>query len=204
MKKTIFIATLAIFCFAQNASAQHRGDNRDQTLFSRSHRSGFFVAPIVEYSNLDANWNTAVGGGLGFIAGDMFFGAYGLGMTDYDRLLDDDFDNLDMGHGGFWVGYVFPQRYPVHLFTSVKAGWGAVNIDFDNEDYEDAFFAVTPEAGLEVNVFSWFRIDATVGHCFINGLDESPNFSTGDFEGMTGSLTFRIGGFGRSRDNWED
>ncbi len=105
-----------------------------------------------------------------------------------------------MGHGGFWLGYVTPQRSAVHLFTSVKAGWGAVNIEFDDEfDYEDAFFAVTPEAGLEINVFRWFRIGATVGYRFMNGLDESPNFDRDKLEGMTGALTFRIGGFGRDR-----
>jgi hypothetical protein len=203
MKKILCIAMLAVMAF--EVSAQRYG-NRDETLFSRSHRSGFFVAPIVEYSDFDADLTTGVGGGLGFIAGDFFIGAYGLGIVDYDNLLDGGFDQLEMGHGGFWLGYVFPQQYALHMFTSVKAGWGAVNIDFDNAPrYEDAFFAVTPEAGLEVNVFSWFRIAGAVGYRFMNGLADAPNFDTNEFEGMTGSLTFRIGGFGRRHyDRWRD
>jgi hypothetical protein len=193
------------FFFAAFVAAQLVAQ-RDETLFNRSHRGGFFVSPLVEYSDFDANLTTSVGGGLGFVAGNLFLGAYGLGVTDYDNLLSDDFDRLDMGHGGFWVGYVYPQTKALHLFTSVKAGWGAVNIDFDSEDYEDAFFALTPEAGIEVNVFSWFRIAATAGYRFMNGLDDSTDFDKDKLQTMTGTLTFRIGGFGRERyrDKWDD
>ena len=195
MKKSICMALLTFV--ALQAFSQHWNNNQDETLFNRSHRGGFFVSPIIEYSDFDADITTAVGGGLGFVAGDLFFGAYGLGVADYDRLLDDKFRKLEMGHGGFWLGYVVPQHRAVHLFTSVKAGWGAVNIEFDDFDYEDTFFAVTPEAGLEVNVFSWFRLAGAVGYRFMNGLADSPNFDKNDLQTMTGTLTIRIGGFGR-------
>jgi hypothetical protein len=201
MKKTICILFLALF------AAQLRAQ-RDETLFNRSHRGGFFVAPIIEYSNLDKEWNTSVGGGFAFVAGDLFFGGYGLGMVEFDQLLDDDFRRLDMGHGGFWVGYVFPQHKALHLFTSVKAGWGAVNIEFDDDDddfdYDDAFFALTPEAGLEVNIFGFLRVAGTVGYRFMNGLDDAPNFDKKELETMTGALTIRIGGFGHRRHRWDD
>ncbi len=203
MKKTICIALFTLS--AVLTFAQRYGDNRDETLFNRSHRGGFFVAPIVEYSDFDEDLTTGVGGGLAFVAGDLFFGAYGLGIADYDRIISEDFNRMEMGHGGFWLGYVVPQHRAVHLFTSVKAGWGAVNIEFDGKpDYEDAFFAVTPEAGLEVNVFSWLRLAGTVGYRFMNGLDESPNFDKDDLQTMTGALTIRIGGFGRRHHRWND
>lgn len=202
MKKITCIALFAFF--AAQTFAQHWG-NKDETLVNRSHRSGFFVAPIIEYSDFDEDITTGVGGGLAFVAGDMFFGGYGIGIADYDRIINDDFDRLEMGHGGFWVGYVMPQHRALHLFTSVKAGWGAVNIDFDGDpDYEDSFFAVTPEAGLEVNVFSWFRLAGTVGYRFMNGLEDSPNFDKNDLQTMTGTLTIRIGGFGRRHERWND
>lgn len=190
------LALLALRSFAQS----------DETLFNRNHRAGFFVAPIVEFSNFQHDMTTSSGGGLGLVAGDFFLGGYGLGVVDYDQIVNENFDRLEMGHGGFWIGYVTPQHKALHAFSSVKAGWGAVNIEFDgNEpDYEDAFFAITPEAGLEVNVFRWFRISGAVGYRFMNGLDESPNFDKKDFQTMTASVTFRIGGFGRRRDNWDD
>lgn len=203
MKKTIFIAILA--CFASQIFAQRWSDNGDQTLFNQGHRVGFFGSPIVEYSDFKHDVTTATGGGLALVAGDFFIGGYGLGVTDYNRIINDDFDRLEMGHGGFWFGYVAPQHEVIHFFSSVKAGWGAVNIDFDNgPDYEDTFFAVTPEAGLEVNVFRWFRVGATVGYRFMNGLAETPNFEPKDFQTMTAALTFRIGVFGRRQERWKD
>ena len=204
MKKSIFIALLA-FCASQTF-AQGWRDNGDETLFNRSHRVGFFVSPIVEFSDFKNDMTTASGGGISLVAGDFFLGAYGLGVADYDRLLDEDFDRLEMGHGGFWMGYVAPQHEVVHFFSSVKAGWGAVNIEFDGSDpdYEDTFFAVTPEAGLEINVFRWFRIGGAVGYRFMNGLDSVPSFNPKDFETMTASITFRIGGFGHRHDRWDD
>jgi hypothetical protein len=108
-----------------------------------------------------------------------------------------------MGHGGVWVGFNYPQNKAIHLFTSVKAGWGGLDVQFEDFDYEDAFFAVTPEAGMELNVFSWLRIGASVGYRFMNGLDNSSRFNTGDLETMTGSLTFRFGSFGRARSRWD-
>lgn len=207
MKKTIFIALFtcaSLQIFAQ--TWRYNNGNQDETLFNRSHRSGFFVSPIVEYSDFKNDLTTATGGGLGFIAGDFFIGGYGLGIVDYDKVLNEDFDHLEMGHGGLWFGFSAPQHEVVHFFSSVKAGWGAVNINFDNnnEDYEDSFFAVTPEAGLEVNVFRWFRIGGTVGYRFMNGLNNSATFDKKDFQTMTASLTFRIGGFGRRHDHWND
>ena len=204
MKKTISLLLLSLAAF--QIQAQRHGSG-DETLFNRSHRGGFFVSPLVEFSNFDDDMTTAVGGGLAFVADDLFFGAYGLGVTDYDHLFDDQaYRQFDMGQGGFWLGFVFPQHRALHAFTSVKAGWGAVNIEFDdnNFDYEDTFFAVTPEAGLEVNVFRWFRIAGTVGYRFMNGLDDAQNFDKDKLETMTGTLTFRIGGFGRGRHRWDD
>ncbi len=196
MKKAIFISFLALF--AAQLSAQ-RFDNRDETLFNRSQRSGFFVSPIIEYSNFDKDWTTATGGGLAFISGDLFFGAYGMGMTNLNHIVKGGFNRLDMGHGGFWIGYVLPQHKVLHLFTSIKAGWGALDIDFDGKPhYKDSFFAVTPEAGLEVNVFRWLRLAGTVGYRFMNGLNDSAGFDKNDFQTTTGSLTIRVGGFGRS------
>ncbi len=201
MKKITCVILFAFF--AAQMFAQQWSD-KDETLFNRSHRGGFFVGPIIEYSDFDNDITTSVGGGLGFIAGDFFFGLYGLGVADYDRLLNDDFESLDMGHGGFWLGFNYPQNKAIHLFTSVKAGWGGLDVQFDDFDYEDAFFTVTPEAGLELNVFSWLRIGASVGYRFMNGLDETPQFDTKDLETMTGSLTFRLGGFGKARNKWSD
>ena len=198
-----FLALISVPTFSQNWNWNNNNNGRDQTLANSSGRNGFFISPIIEYTDLNDEWNTSVGGGLAFVAGDFFIGGYGLGMLD-ENWIDDDIEELQMGHVGLWLGYVTPQHKALHLFTSVKAGWGAVNIELDDDfDYDDSFFAITPEAGLEVSVFRWFRIAGTVGYRWMNGLDGSSDFDSDSLEGMTAGLTFRIGGFGRDRGrNW--
>jgi len=183
---------------------------RDNTIFNGNKRNGFFVSPIIEYSDLKAELSTSVGGGFGFITGDFFFGLYGLGLTDYDEVFNDDFDKLTFGQGGLWLGYAFPQTKAIHFFSSAKIGWGGANFEVIDDDleYDDSFLVVTPELGLEFNVFRWFRIAATGGYRFVNGLNDVPNFSENDLETWTGTITFRIGGFGREHgrnshnNNW--
>lgn len=196
--KTKFILVLFATAFALSLNAQHQ----DETLFSKSHRSGFFFAPIIEYSDFNKEVSTSFGGGLAFISGDFFIGAYGLGMAEWDDFfLDDQPEQLELGQGGLWLGYTFQQHEVLHLFTSVKAGWGAANIDFNDDEFnfEDGFMVFTPEAGLEVNVARWFRIAGTAGYRFINGLDPQLAVSEKDLEGFTGTITFRMGWFGRRR-----
>jgi len=172
---------------------------KDNTIFNNHTRNGFFISPIFEYSDLKGDLSTSMGFGLGFIAGDLFIGGYGLGLTDYDKAFDDGFENLTLGHGGLWLGYTYPQTQAMHFFSSVKLGWGGANFEIidDELEYDDSFFVFTPEVGLEFNVFRWFRIAATGGYRFLNGMDGVPDFTEDDFEGWTGTLTLRIGGFGR-------
>jgi hypothetical protein len=56
---------------------------------------------------------------------------------------------------------------------------------------------LSPEVGFEVNFFRWLRISAGAGYRFVNGLDNTMNIRNDDISGPTGTLTFKIGGFGR-------
>ncbi len=73
MKKSLCIALFAFFC-TQIFAQSWRESTSDQTLASSTGRKGFFIAPIVEYSDLSNQWNTSVGGGLAFVAGDFVIG----------------------------------------------------------------------------------------------------------------------------------
>ena len=105
-----------------------------------------------------------------------------LGLTDYDKAFDDKFEKLTLGHGGLWLGYTYPQTSVIHLFSSAKVGWGGANFEIIDEDlkYADSFVVITPEIGLEFNVFRWFRISATGGYRFINGLNDVPDLTQED------------------------
>ncbi len=193
MKNTICI--LFTLLLTVPLFSQHSG--RDETLFRNGHRSGFFVSSITEFSGFDTDTRLATGGGFGFVIGDFFLGAYGLGTNGKRRFHFED--EMEFGQGGFWAGFAFPQYKAVHGFASLKGGWGALNLEIDHDDlfYEDAFFAWTPEAGLEVNVFRFFRVSGSVGYRFMKGLNSTPSVNLEPYEGLTASLNLRIGWFGR-------
>ncbi len=200
MKKQIFFLALTVLStglFAQ----------KHETLFNKARVVGAFGAPIVEFGLYDGDdIGTSVGGGGALIIDNFFIGGYGIGSSDFtDQLFDnEDIFRLDLGHGGFWLGFTTPHYKMVHVFSSVKLGWGALGIEFDDEDldYDDGIFVVTPELGLELNIFRFFRIAATAGYRHVEGIRDNGNVAADAFNGMVGTLTFRFGGFGHWHDNW--
>ena len=102
------------------------------------------------------------------------------------------------------MGYTYRPHKLIHLFTSLKLGAGALDIEFENgPDYDDAIFVATPELGLELNVFKFFKIGFTGGYRFVNGY-ESPTIGFGkdELNGAVGTITLRFGGFGHGRNRW--
>lgn len=187
---------------------------QDQTVFNRVNRIGFFVSPLVEFGSLVDPAETSLGGGAAIVLGNSFLGAYGLAGIDYEQvLLDEEIEQIDLAHGGLWFGYVPLQGAVLHPYASVRAGFGAVNIEIANwEDYlddpnfpfiedndlTDNVFVVSPEVGLELNLTRWFRIAGAAGYRWVDGVN-SGGLSNEDFTGWTGSLAIRIGWFGRNR-----
>ena len=174
---------------------------RDNTLFNRSHRAGLFITPILtEVSEFNGDRGTSVGGGVGLVAGNLFIGAYGLGQTDYEQLIfNDEINEVKLAHGGFWFGYVPFQHKALHPYSSVRLGWGAVNITEDNIDDEilDGVFVTTPEIGLELNIFRWLRLSGAVGYRWVDGI-ETATIPSQSYNNWTGTVNLRIGWFGHT------
>lgn len=199
--KYLILSTALLFSFA--LSAQH------QTLLGRSPLNGAFGAPIYEYG-FDSDHAGAVGGGGGLVFRNFFLGAYGMGSNEaLTQLLDDgEIDNLELSHGGLWLG-VTPLTYSViHPYLSTRVGWGVVDIDFDDPDLDfedlDQVFVVTPEAGIELNVTRWFRIAGTASYRVVTGVnDATPDGVTDSLKGFQGGITLRFGWFGNKR-GWND
>ncbi|MBK9014234.1 MAG: hypothetical protein IPM82_09120 [Saprospiraceae bacterium] len=196
-----------VICFllaAMSAFAQ-----KDETMFSDVNRIGGWGAPIFEYTNLDKDVNVVTGGGGALVLNDFYLGGYGMGTATYttDNTLTDE--SLKFKHGGFWIGFTPIQHRVVHPYASVKLRWGKANYKlYDNltnselESQRSNLFVTTPEAGLEVNVFSFFRIAATASYRWVNGFDPVGGFKEDDLSSFGATLTLRFGGFGD--DDWND
>ncbi|MDX1665832.1 MAG: hypothetical protein R3350_01310 [Saprospiraceae bacterium] len=197
MNKLIVFITLLIG-FSPLAYAQH------ETLFGNARVVGGFGAPIFEYS-LNNDLSRAVGGGGGVVINNFFIGGYGMGSGDFNRLFREDerLEKLDMGHGGFWLGFTIWPYKALHIYGSTRVGWGGLDIELrdNNQRFEDVdkIFIVTPEIGLELNVFRWFRIAGTVGYRWVDGISEGFSFDEEDFRGAIAGMTLRFGGFGWHR-----
>jgi hypothetical protein len=188
-----------IFLFLGIALLAFQAQGQDQTLLGRSGRVGFFVSPYIEQGPLNQPWKTSLGGGVGLVLGDGFIGVYGSAGADYEQVLNEnDLDRIDLAQGGLWLGYTPFQHWMLHPFASLRAGAGAINLDTNGwDDYYDNILVFSPELGLEVNLTRFLRIAGAAGYRWVEGVS-TPGLSDGDFTGWTGSLTLRLGWFGRN------
>lgn len=196
MKRMMILALLGGFSLVLNA--QH------ETLFGNARVVGGFGGPIIEWG-LGNDLNTSVGGGGALVIDNFFIGGYGMGSIDFESLIDDeDIEEIELGHGGFWLGYTLAPHRLIHLYASGRIGWGGVGIDVSPGSSfprdVDNIFVLTPELGLELNIAKWFRVAGTVGYRYVDGVNENLGFYKEDtFNGYLANLTFRFGWFGWHR-----
>lgn len=183
---------------------------QDQTLFGKNEITGAFGGPFFEYGTVDGDFGTAAGGGGAVVLRNFFIGGFGVGGDYSDKFINNQRYDTNLGYGGLWLGYVYPSDKLLHLYSSLKLGWGSAKLDPKDDDdqletYKDPIFALTPEIGFEINVFKWFRIAATGGYRFVAGIDNLPQLSNDDFNNFNFGLTLRFGKFGnRGADDDDD
>ncbi|MEY3050892.1 MAG: hypothetical protein RLY31_677 [Bacteroidota bacterium] len=179
---------------------------KDETLFSGVERSGAWGSPLFEYLDPGSDIQVNRGGGGAVVLNDFFLGGYGMGSMDATKRIDSEGiqDKIRFKHGGFWLGYTPLQQKVLHPYGSVRMGWGKARrsaTDLQTNQLvgegDDELFVLTPEAGLELNVFSFCRIAATASYRWVNGLDNLGNFRDSDLSGMGATLTLKFGAFGR-------
>ncbi len=182
----------------------HLHGQEEETVFNKTRVHGGFGAPIVEYTSMDDQAGVLVGGGGAIIIDDFFFGGFGQGGSFAEHVVGGREYPLNFGYGGLWLGYVKPTVKAIHFFSSVKIAGGSISISEDRDDFEDTLydetvFVVQPEAGVELNLFKWFRIALTGNYRIVSGI-QSKNLgglSNKDFNSGGMTLTLRFGKFYR-------
>ena len=176
---------------------------QDQTLFNRSQLRGGFGGPIFSYSQSKGRTGYGAGGGGGLVFDRLFVGVFGMGETfDTPKIGQ---DQLAIGYGGLWMGYVVPSHRLLHLYASAKIGGGGIGItdfedrwDFD-DDWHDAVLVAVPEAGLELNLARWWRVSGSVGYRFVHGFEGNDLVGKTDLNAPVFALTMRFGWFAGGR-----
>jgi hypothetical protein len=174
----------------------------EEVVFDKVTVHGGFGGPLVEMTWMNGQSGVMAGGGGGVILNSFFFGGFGQGGSFAEQVINNREYPINFGFGGLWVGYVVPSPKAIHFFSSVKIAGGGVSItegrdDHGNTLYDDAVFVLQPEAGVEVNLFKWFRIALTGNYRIVSGI-QSDNFSglsNSDFNAGGMTLTLRFGKF---------
>ena len=174
---------------------------------------GGFGAPVIKYTQIKGEPGLLVGGRGGWIINHTFViggGGYGL-VNDIEAnnyLFFDPWGSkpyLNFGYGGLELEYIVQSNNLIHfsIYTLIGAGgisyrnslWDHNEDGWENwESPSDAFFVFEPEVNAELNVISFFRIDAGVSYRFISGLNFD-DLKNSDLAGPSAVLTFKFGKF---------
>lgn len=148
---------------------------------------GGYTHHYTEYNNTDA-FNR--GGFFGFEFGKSLF----VGWTHY-RLRDDitleggDNQRFDFKFNGGKIGYAFIPYKAVHPMLNVELGRGRATLQGEGND---DMFIVQPAAGVEINVFRWFRLGLEGGYRFASNVDYA-SLNNNDLSGPFGKATLKFG-----------
>ena len=191
-------------CFTLLVLCLNAGYGQHSAVFGNAKVVGGFGAPIFEMG-ISNDLPAGIGGGGGVVIGSFFAGAYGLAALDYSVIVDDNLkvDQVDLAHGGMWLGLAYKPHAVLHPYISSRIGLGAVNIKVnqpsDPFDTSDRILAFTPEVGLELNLTRWFRINGTVGYRMVRGTQGDRKYTDDDFSGWFAGFGIRLGWFGNRR-----
>ena len=218
MKKIVLFVIATVLCYV--AIAQE-GDEF-QTIFKNFKISSVrgFGGPSMSFSTIDGQFVHFMGGGGAVILNDkFFFGGFGSGTTNLVNAKDyytgtpevnryEDF-RVEMDYGGFWLGYIFGGKNPIHPIIHLQTGWGNVHLSedvIDNNDfpfgysgssttiYSSGIFVLNPVVEMEMNITKFLRLGIGANYRLVYGLDLN-GYANNDFAGPGGFLSFKFGWF---------
>jgi hypothetical protein len=204
MRRWILVLWLAVIALPLSAQDE-------ETLLTGEITHGGFGGPVVKFTRLDGEFGLLLGGRGGWIINHSFSiggGGYGLvtsipGPAGTGEMTE---PLLTVGYGGFEMEYVRHSGRLIHSSLSLLIGGGGAGYhekaeedwDFQNDvkgnPTWDSFFIAEPGIGLELNVASFFRINAGASYRFVSGVDKN-GLTNGDIGGPSAVLTFKFGKF---------
>jgi len=170
--------------------------------------SGIWGGYSHQYTSYDKTDGFNRGGFFGFEFGKSLF----VGWTHYslrDDIVLDQNDNqrFDFRFNGGRIGYAFLPYKAVHPLLCIELGRGRAKLAGEGND---DMFIMQPSAGVEINVFRWFRIGLEGGYRFARNVDYV-SLSDSDISGPFAQASLKFGfSWGRYhkrpdyRKNYED
>lgn len=203
MKKLAFILIFLAFTYGTYSQSTLFGNNEDVQI-------GGYGGPELKVINgLDQELGLLVGGRGAVVINKSFAiggGGYGMTFNDkYEELRNNKNYEIDFGYGGFLLEYIHEPDEILHFNVNLLVGWGGVQIherysdvhysvpDFERFGYE-TFFVLEPGIQLEANFFNWMKVAAGITYRHLMSFDKYYDYTSDDFKGVSGALTFKFGG----------
>jgi hypothetical protein len=104
---------------------------------------------------------------------------------------------LDMGYGGFEIGYVLQYKGKVDLAFYTFLAIGGVRLCEHKPGCQieaDGFYVIEPRVSMDIEVARWCHLDLGVGYFFV--LDaEVGEITSIDLSGPAGTISLKFGRF---------
>jgi hypothetical protein len=192
-----------LFAFAANVAAE------EQTLIKDNSEKRGFGGAVVKYTSVYDQGAVMIGGRGGWIFNHSLVlggGGYGVvsevdapeGVMPEQAPLD-----IEFGYGGFEVEYIIHPNSLGHfsLYTLFGAGdihyvkdVGPVSKSNQTVGKSDFVFVIEPAVNGELNVTTWFRVNAGVTYRLVTDVEQEA-LKSGDFRGVSATLTLKFGRF---------
>ena len=165
---------------------------RERTLLGDLDLSGIWGGPTYNYSSTGDDWALVRGGFGGLEFGDEFFIGYGGWGSRENFNVDDnptDATEYAFKQGGLILAYSPFRDNAIHPRVGMIVGPGKVTSRLEGED---RMLVGQVTAGLELNLFQWFRLGVDGGYRFANGVD-LPDITDSDVSGAMIQVEARFG-----------
>lgn len=146
--------------------------------------------------------NAIMQGGFGGLEFNktLFLGWGAYKLQDRVNLAGDADDSgagdIDFRYNGPVIRYTPRARSVVHPMFGLQAGFGKIDLDFDDPEVDDPgtdkVFILQPTVGGELNVTRWCRLGAELGYRYALNT-ELPEVGDGFANGLYGAATLRFG-----------
>ncbi len=200
--KRIAIAAVLFFTYG-SVQAQE-----EETLIGSGFESGGYGGPVVKFTNFNGEFAVMVGGYGGWLINHSFMlggGGYGI-VTEHRVSLPGtngaELKQFEFGYGGGMLEYIFSPKSVLHSSVALFVGAGEVSVrhhgdEFWSDGYEgqkDGVFVLEPAVNVEVNVTSFFRVNAGGSYRLVNGVSMF-GLTNKDLSGPSLNLAFKFGSF---------
>lgn len=196
------IISISIKAFAQ----AEESDSSDYMLNDSISFSGF-IAPTFSFSRIEGKVGMTLGGSGGILISNHFLvGGYGKALSSRHSLsrginIDKE---LDLSHGGIWIGYVlFPDKRFYAIF-SCEGGWGGLSLIPAGEKYPkkedfDKIMVITPITEINFKLSPMFNMGIGTNYQLVFNTDID-QYDDSDFSGLGLYISLKIGRLSGSFD----